>query len=86
MKSFLTGTQPDKLGAPKPGRFYIQQEFDCMRIALNNRKESFCKLQRIGVDILIRVTGLNGGQIPSLEQILVKRARNDATRSRRHRR
>jgi hypothetical protein len=74
-----------KLTNAWPIQFETDQLISLREISRKNFKTPVCRLTRIATDFLIRVTDLNGGQIPALDQVrlqqrLIRRARKDAKR------
>lgn len=66
---------------------YEENQLDEMRVVGRANQRKICHLARIFTDIGLRVTRLNGGIVPTLEQVrlqraLVRRAKRDARRTR----
>lgn len=71
MKTLIT----DPLGDAVPINFGMLQRGGAITISQRNNNVSFAHLARTGLNMLIRATELNGGAIPLVEQILVRRPR-----------
>lgn len=79
MKTRLT--RP-KLATPWPIQYEETQLFALLDAGRRNER-NMNQLGRKGAEILIHVTDMNGGQIPLLDQIVLRRARQDARKARR---
>lgn len=79
MKTRLT--RP-KLATPWPIQYEEPTLFALLDVGRRNER-NINQLGRKSAAILIHVTDMNGGQIPSLDQIMLKRARQDARKAKR---
>jgi hypothetical protein len=74
-----------KMCEPIPVRLYRDERTALDYLSINNHDLGPCKLVRIGVEFLTHLSRLNGGQIPmlcelNLKKALVRRAQRDARR------
>lgn len=83
MKDCLT----ERLANPWPIQ-YGEHQLEEMRVVGRANSRKICHLSRIFADFGLRVTRLNGGIVPTVEQIrlqraLVQRAKRDARKGKR---